>query len=525
MGNLRITLIKYAVLVCFILLAACQNSVEVDDQSRSIQNNVKPNLQEKPLEDVGSSTVIDSKVDDYAQTDNQETYELSTENIIKNKFGVLEIALKYDEAGAFSDGFAAVLLDGKWGFINRDGILEIKNKYDEVKYFSEGLAAVRLDSLWGYINNTGNVVIDLQFNSASNFSEGLAAVREGEDKWGYINNTGELVVPYQRYGYIYWDSPGEFHEGRASILSEGKYGFIDTKGNVIIEPQYNFPANFSEGLAGVFKDFNVTYINKSGEAVIITGVNGHYREFSEGLAAVMSDGKWGFIDKTGKLVIDYQYTEAYNFSGGLAAVKIEQYDKFGYIDQSGKTVIEPKFLDAKDFHEGLALVQISTMLGGYINKEGNQLSDSNYSHLSGSFYEGFAAVQLQDQPQGKFGYIQLVDISDQEKQESAVTAVIPEVNKIEYSKSFYGRWVSTNEIEGSTLYIELDQWGRGVFEISSEMGTSSYMLYMVSETDNETTVEYEDEEGVTNQFAMSIQDGVLHITYSDSIEETYNRVE
>lgn len=49
-----------------------------------------------------------------------------------------------------------------------------------------------------------------------------------------------------------------------------------------------------------------------------------------------------------------QYEDAGNFSGGLAAVKVD--GKWGYINESGETVIEPKYDWAGSFSEGVAVV-------------------------------------------------------------------------------------------------------------------------------------------------------------------------
>ncbi|MBP5241278.1 MAG: WG repeat-containing protein, partial [Bacteroidales bacterium] len=50
-------------------------------------------------------------------------------------------------------------------------------------------------------------------------------------------------------------------------------------------------------------------------------------------------GDWGFMDKTGNVVIEPQFTEAGDFSEGLAKVSVDW--KWGYIDQTGKFVIKP----------------------------------------------------------------------------------------------------------------------------------------------------------------------------------------
>ena len=93
-------------------------------------------------------------------------------------------------------------------------------------------------------------------------------------------------------------------------------------------------------------------IDKTGKVVINPQFDWAF-DFSEGLAAVEIDGKYGFIDKTGKIVINPQFDWAFNFSEGLAAVEID--GKYGYINKAGTVVIYPSLMLLKTSHMGLLL--------------------------------------------------------------------------------------------------------------------------------------------------------------------------
>src|SRR5215204_6073794 len=98
--------------------------------------------------------------------------------------------------------------------------------------------------------------------------------------------------------------------GQESVLArvnyQGKYGFIDRKGEFVVIPQYDFALSFSEGLAAVESDGKYGFINPKGELVIgFQFDDAHW--FDEGMVAVKKNAKYGFIDKTGKLVIDYRF--------------------------------------------------------------------------------------------------------------------------------------------------------------------------------------------------------------------------
>ena len=79
-------------------------------------------------------------------------------------------------------------------------------------------------------------------------------------------------------------------DGLIAICKNGKWGFVNTSGEVIIKPTYD-------------------------EA----------RSFSNGVAAVKKDDKWGFINKDNKLVIDFQFTDVgYMGLNGLCPVRTDR---------------------------------------------------------------------------------------------------------------------------------------------------------------------------------------------------------
>ncbi len=69
---------------------------------------------------------------------------------------------------------------GKWSYT-----VVAEPQFEDVRNFSEGLAAVRVDGKWGYIDASGEMVIEPQFVLASDFSGGIAAVTFDEPEEEY----------------------------------------------------------------------------------------------------------------------------------------------------------------------------------------------------------------------------------------------------------------------------------------------------------------------------------------------------
>jgi hypothetical protein len=134
-----------------------------------------------------------------------------------------------------------------------------------------------------------------------------------------------------------------------------KYGFADTDRNIIAEPVYDDSrfyigassanSGFNEGLAPVKKNGKWGYIDLKGKVVIDFLFDDAWC-FSEGLAAVKLNEEYGYINNKGKVVIDCNYKSSYDFHQGVAVVQDDD-NKFGFINRNGAWVIKPEY-DAVD---------------------------------------------------------------------------------------------------------------------------------------------------------------------------------
>lgn len=119
---------------------------------------------------------------------------------IKNKRGKTLTTPQYDALGTLYKNKAFYKIgDEKYGIVNKRGKIIRKPRYDDVEGFSEGLAAVKIDGEWGYIHHRKGMVIAPRFEATRPFSQGFAAVKMN-GKWGYINKSGTLIIPCQFEG-------------------------------------------------------------------------------------------------------------------------------------------------------------------------------------------------------------------------------------------------------------------------------------------------------------------------------------
>lgn len=100
-------------------------------------------------------------------------------------FGNVISKQTFEDVRVFNDTtYAAVKINGKWGFIDKAGKMKIEPKFDDARSFSSKYAAVKQGDKWGFINEEGKFVIEPTFTDVKDFNEyGCVFVKRGEDNW------------------------------------------------------------------------------------------------------------------------------------------------------------------------------------------------------------------------------------------------------------------------------------------------------------------------------------------------------
>src|SRR3954469_11436052 len=75
-------------------------------------------------------------------------------------------------AGDFSEGFAPVKINEKFGYIDTSGGIVMEPRYSVAGGFSENRAPVLFEGKWGYLDVTGNMRIEARYDWAGTFNQG-----------------------------------------------------------------------------------------------------------------------------------------------------------------------------------------------------------------------------------------------------------------------------------------------------------------------------------------------------------------
>lgn len=237
-----------------------------------------------------------------------------------NEKGRMSIVCAYDSVTPFNDsGYAAVQLDGEYRVITSDavlygidetGITDVcgitsryvlaqsngtysyydydficrapNYQYEELTVNSCGYAAVKKDGKWGVITDNGELATDYIYEDVAVNATGSVFTAYGENtvigavkkdgKWYLATPYGDVMDAFSS-GYEGLRAP-EGGNLFAFCDSSGYWGYLNTRGEVVIECTYDDAYSFSDGL-GAVKDGNKWfYINSNNESVI----EGHYYE-------------------------------------------------------------------------------------------------------------------------------------------------------------------------------------------------------------------------------------------------------
>lgn len=283
----------------------------------------------------------------------------------------IHIEAIYDDANEFEDGIARVILNGKYGIIDKTNNFIVPPIYAYLEVLFDGAYLVydeknnrsvvdltgtiflkpkEHDGLYGYVDYDENVVIPFQYEDAGDFSEGFASVKK-DGKWGYVNKDGELAIPFS------FASAEPFSNGFAAV-------------EIFVYYKKRWDEQKNRDVWDFFPKNNIDDAPKDVESWQI------------------STDAIGYINKNGEILKprlpeDVRLIRAEPFAEGRAYVHcyhsewFNEHDRAFYIDTEGNIVFEVDDVDSDiynhtEFKNGYAIVK-NNNLYGCIDVNGNEI--------------------------------------------------------------------------------------------------------------------------------------------------------
>ncbi len=160
-------------------------------------------------------------------------------------------------------------------------------------------------------------------------------------KTGFRDLDGKIVIK------AIYESAEMFSEGHSAVKVDGKWGLINEKGEYVLKPQFESLGGLHNGLLSFLSNKQFGFVDIKGQIKIKPQFDS-VGEFSEGLCTVVnSQGKCGFIDTAGKLIIDFKFQSAWEFENGQAKIQLNKL--WGSINKKGEIIVEPKYKYTSDY--------------------------------------------------------------------------------------------------------------------------------------------------------------------------------
>lgn len=245
-----------------------------------------------------------------------------------------------------------------------------------------------------------------------------------------VEITPEFIAAVHQYDELY-----PFSEGLAAVKKDGKFGYINTKGELVIPCQFDKVCDFSEGLAIVMDDdYNIKILNKDGNLkstphtldLMWYGTGGwHYDKgyyslgFNNNECAIKTNNSEDkiVIDANGTIIthpseqntlaFEHNITDTISHNPVLVRFSVSkenmyhnEVEYYGIKDSSNRILVQPQFFEISDFHNGVAQVVIfigqaetkgipygfhlpdGEYFFGYIDKDGNStFTDADFKKI------------------------------------------------------------------------------------------------------------------------------------------------
>lgn len=165
----------------------------------------------------------------------------------------------------------------------------------------------------------------------------------------------------------------------AFSTSTDAWGYIDNRGNFVIQPMYDEVLDFSCGYAIVWMGDDLKFIDKKGNLQTTPSVDGA-SDFYHGYSTIELDDNQGLMDKNFNMAIQpYFYSLRMMGDNGLVAAKRTDDSKWEYVNAKGDTKIPAMYDYSDDFKDGLAIIQLNNKRGA-INKAGDFIIQPIYEN-------------------------------------------------------------------------------------------------------------------------------------------------
>lgn len=384
------------------------------------------------------------------------------------------------------------VIQNKYGIKRLSGEFVTDLIYDEIKNIHENEIEVKKGESWGVIDINGKEIVPICFLSVQIIKNGLYKIRITPDasmslyscsiygnKCGVINMDNNIIIPFE------YDDIRDFSDGRAWACKFGKWGVIDTKGDTVLDFQYNKLDNFVNNISIVsqkngkweyckeWNSYQRRYVNRShyvtherwglvdktGNVLIPLSERRLFIEsINPNLIFVCKGGLWGTFNNNNNNVIPFAYDGIELLSNGK--VKAKKNYKYGLIDLEGKILIPFEYDELKEFSSNTFSVR-KIDKWGIINVQGQRILSVEYNKI-GELIDGKAIIENNEKIEIINGEGKILTPEEQKQDDYVYTTLSNGMIKYNYHDcTMYGLMSSKKTVVTEMEFDEIRDFNNG----------------------------------------------------------------
>ena len=145
------------------------------------------------------------------------------------------------------NGLVVAKMEGKWAIFSSGMESVTEFIYEDVvlnsreQIFTDKSAVVKDANGYFVINQEGKAYFETRFAKMKGLEGGLIAFSNGDGKWGFVNGDGNVIVEPQ------YEDAYSFSQHLGAVKYAGKWGFINRYNTMVIEAQYENAMPFLSG--------------------------------------------------------------------------------------------------------------------------------------------------------------------------------------------------------------------------------------------------------------------------------------
>ncbi|NCS87535.1 MAG: hypothetical protein AUK34_09895 [Ignavibacteria bacterium CG2_30_36_16] len=178
-----------------------------------------------------------------------------------------------------------------------------------ISTYAQQLTAFESNNRWGYKDENGNTVLPPVYLFAYDFNKSGTSAVFTDSGWVYINKKGTALFSVLAFD----NGPDYFSDGLSRFIENGKIGYFNESGRIIISPLFDFAFSFNNGSALVC---NECLKIQDGEHFFVRG------------------GNWMKIDTNGAVIRELSSEESENINAAPVMLNGELI----WIDQTGQRI-------------------------------------------------------------------------------------------------------------------------------------------------------------------------------------------